>query len=350
MKERNICRREFFNILGFAALGKVALESLRFTPNAASKTALVYGDIYLKHKTGDFHPESPLRLESILNGLKEASLLASLKLIEPYKASIEWIELVHTREYIEIVRRDVLSGAERLSTRSGNTFISKDSFEVALWAVGGVLNACDQVISRKVRNAFCAIRPPGHHATPNRGMGFCLFNNAAIAARYIQVKHKLERILIVDWDVHHGNGTQDIFYEDPYVFYFSTHQWPWYPWTGSEEETGRGKGRGTTLNVPLPAGSGDRELIQAFEKKLCPRMEEFKPNFIIVSAGFDSRSNDPLGRFRVTDEGFRKLTEIMVEIANVHSAGRLVSILEGGYSLKGLSQVVPAHLKTLLKG
>jgi acetoin utilization deacetylase AcuC-like enzyme len=261
---------------------------------------------------------------------------------------MHWIEKVHQQDYIEIVRQDVKSGARFLSTKSGNTAICPESFEVALWAVGGILKACDAVMSGDVKNAFCAVRPPGHHATPDRGMGYCLFNNVAIAARYLQEKHNLEKILIVDWDVHHGNGTQDVFYEDGSVFFFSTHQWPWYPWSGGTDETGIGSGKGTTLNAPLPAGSGDKEIIEAFEQRMRPKVKQFKPDFVLISAGFDSRNTDPLGRFRVTDSGFKRLTRIMKQIADDHAEGRLVSMLEGGYSLTGLAQAVPAHIQELM--
>lgn len=317
-------------------------------PQSASKTSLVSHPIYLKHETGEFHYENPNRLRSILTGLEEAGLLSSLQSITPQEAPMYWIEKVHQKDYIETVRRDVMSGARFLSTKSGNTAICPQSFEVALWAVGGVLGACDSVMSGKAKNAFCAVRPPGHHATPNRGMGFCLFNNVAIAARYLQEKYDLERILIADWDVHHGNGTQDIFYEDGSVFFFSTHQWPWYPWSGSTDERGTGSGKGTTLNSPLPAGSGDKEIIEAFEQKLWPEAEKFKPNFILISAGFDSRNTDPLGRFRVTDAGFKRLTRMMKQMAADHAEDRLVSVLEGGYSLGGLAQAVPAHVQELM--
>jgi acetoin utilization deacetylase AcuC-like enzyme len=232
----------------------------------------------------------------------------------------------------------------------GLSLISRESYDVALWAAGGVLAACDEVMEGRAGRAFCAVRPPGHHASADVGMGFCIFNNAAVAARYLQKKHGLDRVLIVDWDVHHGNGTQGIFYRDGSVFYFSTHQWPWYPWTGAAEETGEGDGKGATLNVPLPAGSGDPEFIEAFEGKLRPAMDRFRPDFVLISAGFDSRTADPLGRFRLTDDGFRRLTEIVIAIARDHASGRLVSMLEGGYSLPGLASAVPAHVDALLKG
>ena len=341
-------RRDFLHMVGCTALALMLPPKIAPGRQSASKTSLISHPIYLKHETGEFHFENPKRLQSILNGLEEADLLSSLQPVTPQEAAMHWIEKVHQKDYIETVRQDVMSGAHFLSTKSGNTAICPQSFEVALWAVGGVLRACDAVMSGEAKNAFCAVRPPGHHATPNRGMGFCLFNNVAIAARYLQEKYNLEKILIVDWDVHHGNGTQDIFYEDGSVFFFSTHQWPWYPWSGSVEETGTGPGKGTTLNAPLPAGSGDKELIEAFEQKLRPKVNQFKPNFILISAGFDSRNTDPLGRFRVTDTGFKKLTQIMKQMAADHAEGRLVSMLEGGYSLKGLAQAVPAHIEELI--
>ena len=342
-------RRDFLQLAGCAASALIFFPRKTRGIPPSFGTSLVYDQIYLKHETGEFHSESPNRLRAIMRGLEKANLLPSLHSLSPQESPMQWIETVHHKEYIETVRQNVLSGARYLSTRSGNTAICEQSFKVALWAAGGVLTACDAVMSNRTKNAFCAVRPPGHHATPSRGMGFCLFNNVAIAARYLQKKHNIEKVLIVDWDVHHGNGTQDIFYEDGSVFFFSTHQWPWYPWTGSADETGRGKGLGTTLNVPLPAGSGDKELIAAFERKLRPQVDRFKPDFVLISAGFDSRNTDPLGRFRVTDDGFRKLSEIMTQIAHDHCKGRLVSVLEGGYSLKGLAQAVPAHIETLTK-
>ena len=201
----------------------------------------------------------------------------------------------------------------------------------------------------KVRNAFCAVRPPGHHALKDRAMGFCLFNNVAIAASYIQKKHKLGKVLIVDWDVHHGNGTQAAFYDDPSVFYFSAHQSPFYPGTGSAEERGAGKGVGFTLNVPLPAGCGDAEYKKAFLEKLKPAAAAFQPDFVLVSAGFDAAKDDLLGRMKVTPEGYAELTRIVKGIAEQHCQGRLVSVLEGGYNLEGLAASVEAHVRVLME-
>jgi len=340
-------RREF--IKGMGAFGLLSVWPVwpRMESEDPVRAAFISGDIYSKHDTGEFAYENAGRLRTIQEGLEDNGLLPRLQRKEPRQAGTDWVETVHDPEYIETVKKDVAGGARELST--GHTLICRDSFDVALWAVGGVLAGCDEVMEGRSRRVFCAVRPPGHHASANRGMGFCIFNNAAVAARYVQKRYGLRRLLIIDWDIHHGNGTQDIFYRDGSVFYFSTHQWPWYPWTGAAEETGEGDGKGTTLNVPLPAGSGDRELIEAFNGRLRPAMDSFRPEFVLISAGFDSRTGDPLGRFRVTDDGFGKLTEIVMAIAHDHAAGRLVSVLEGGYCLKGLSSAVSAHLRALLE-
>jgi acetoin utilization deacetylase AcuC-like enzyme len=340
-------RRDF--LTGIGAAGALALwpKWLGAGIEPSASVALVTGDIYASHDTGEFAYEKAGRLQAVREGLRRADLWPRLIQVAPRRAELEWIETVHAGAYVETVKRDAESGARQLST--GHTLICRQSFDVALWAAGGVLAACDAVMAKTVKRAFCAIRPPGHHASAEVGMGFCIFNNAAVAARYLQKKYGLERVLIADWDLHHGNGTQDIFYKDGSVFYFSTHQWPWYPWTGAAGETGEGDGKGATLNVPLPAGAGDKELIEAFERRLRPAMARFRPEFVLISAGFDSRTADPLGRFRVTDDGFRKLTEIVLAIAGDSASGRLVSVLEGGYSLEGLASAASAHVETLLK-
>jgi acetoin utilization deacetylase AcuC-like enzyme len=203
------------------------------------------------------------------------------------------------------------------------------------------------VVTGPSRRAFCAVRPPGHHATPSQGMGFCVLNNIAIAARYAQHAHGISRVLIVDWDVHHGNGTQDVFYSDGSVFFFSTHQSPWYPGTGHPHETGAGEGKGATLNCPLPAGSGRAEVFAAFEKKLAPAVEAFRPELILISAGFDSRVMDPLGQFTLEDSDFADLTKLVLRWAEKHAKGRVVSVLEGGYNLAGLASSAAAHVGAL---
>ena len=219
-----------------------------------SATAILSDPIYKQHSTGRSHPEQPARMDAIAHALERHYVLTDSPRIPVRAATEDEIALCHTRRYIEIVKSDIADGARMLST--GDTQVGPQSLDVALKAAGGVLNAVDVVVKREVHNAFCAVRPPGHHATPDRGMGFCLFNNAAIAARYAQTKYGISSVVIIDWDVHHGNGTQDIFYSDGSVFYFSTHQSPWYPGTGASSETGEGKGRGATMNCPFPAGSG----------------------------------------------------------------------------------------------
>ena len=326
----------------------------------ASRTGFIYSDIYLQHRTGTNHPERPQRLEAIVTRLEEKGLGehrgSPLRLVTPYTgdpaggphglpALLEWITTVHTAQYVERVGKSCQEGIEYMD--SIDTPISPESYEVAVAAVGGVLSAIDEVMAGKMRNAFCALRPPGHHALKDRAMGFCIFNNVAIGARYIQKKHGLSKVLIVDWDVHHGNGTQAAFYDDPTVLYFSTHQYPFYPGSGSREEKGTGKGLGYTVNVPLPAGCGDEEYKKAFEEILRPRAVEFNPDFVLISAGFDAHRDDPIGGMNVTARGFAEMTSIVKDIAEKCCEGRIVSVLEGGYDLDGLADSVEAHVSAL---
>ncbi len=316
-------------------------------PEPVERTGLVYDEIYLRHLTGSGHPECPERLEAIVDRLRASGLMDKLTGIKPRPAEEKWLTAIHTPEHVAALRRMYAEGSRFAGSR--DTPLSESSSEVALVAAGGVLAAVDAVVKGQVRNAFCAVRPPGHHATPDKAMGFCLLNNVAVAARYLQKEHRLPRILIVDWDVHHGNGTQEIFYEDPSVFYFSVHQYPFYPGTGSAGEQGAGEGKGSTLNVPLPAGSGDAEFRQAFSDKLVPAARQFHPDFVLVSAGFDAHQDDLLGRMKVTTEGFAELTRIVRQIAEEHCGGRLVSVLEGGYHLEKLAASVEAHLRVLME-
>ena len=313
----------------------------------AKATGFVYDDIYLRHNTGSGHPECSQRLEAIVTRLQAADLLDVLTRIKPRSVQEEWLTTVHTPEYIAELRELQAKGSRFAGSR--DTPVSASSCAVAFEAVGGVLAAVDAVTAGTIQNAFCAVRPPGHHATQDKAMGFCLLNNVAIAARYIQKKHKLPKVLIVDWDVHHGNGTQDIFYEDPSVFYFSVHQHPFYPGTGSVNEQGTGAGKGQTLNVPLPAGSGNRQFVQALSSKLLPAANIFRPDFVLLSAGFDAHENDPLGQMGVTPDGFAELTKIVKQIAHMHCQGRLVSVLEGGYDLEGLAASVEEHVRNLMR-
>lgn len=299
-----------------------------------------------RHDPGPGHAEQPARFRAVMNRLEASGLLGGLVRLDPRRASDDELALAHTREYLQLVEREVVQGRGELST--GDTAIGPHSAEAARAAAGCTLAAIDAVCLARVDRAFCAVRPPGHHASAARGMGFCLFNTIAVAARYAQRRHGVERVLIADWDVHHGNGTQDIFYADGSVLFFSTHQSPWYPGTGASSERGEGPGDGLTINCPLPAGSGRAEVIGAFEKLLVPAAKVFRPDLVLVSAGFDSRAGDPLGEFLLTDEDFRDLTRRMKEIADAYAGGRLVSILEGGYNLEGLALGVEAHVRELV--
>jgi acetoin utilization deacetylase AcuC-like enzyme len=307
----------------------------------------LYDDVFLKHNAGSWHPEAPGRLTAINKAVNEMKWAKDLVKVKSRTIDIETLSLTHEPRYIELVEKQCSAGYGSLST--GDTDICRESYAIARQAAGGVTAAVDAVFQNKGTTAFCAVRPPGHHASAARGMGFCIFNNIAVAARYAQHKYKIERVLIADWDIHHGNGTQDIFYEDNTVFFMSTHQYPYYPGTGHYTETGAGKGKGFTMNRPFPAGVGNKEIISAFKDDLLPAAKEFKPQLTLISAGFDSRINDPLGGFRIDDNGFRELTRIMLEISFIAGEGRLVSILEGGYSLTGLAAAVTAHMDELQK-
>jgi acetoin utilization deacetylase AcuC-like enzyme/formylglycine-generating enzyme required for sulfatase activity len=312
-----------------------------------SKTGLVYDDIYLEHKTTPGHPEASERLVAIIQRLKASGLYSQLVKLSPKPVPSEWLTMVHSPEYIQRVRRSCRDDVGYLD--SMDVPISTESYEAALMAAGGVLSAIDAVVEKKVTNAFCAVRPPGHHALKDKAMGFCIFNNIAVGTRYIQKKHNLSDILIVDWDVHHGNGTQAMFYDDPSVLYFSTHRYPFYPGTGSETEKGSGKGMNYNINVPLPIGSGDADYLRAFKEKLEPAALSFSPDFVLISAGFDAHKDDLLGGMKVTAEGFAQLTQIVKEISEKCCEGRLVSVLEGGYGLEGLAASVEAHIQVLMR-
>src|SRR5579875_586575 len=310
-------------------------------------TGIVADPRVLKHDAGPAHPERPARYHAVLNRFEAAGLLQDLTRLTARSATGDELALAHTREYIALVEREAAEGRMHLST--GDTDIGTHSLESARVAAGSVLSAVDAVASAEVTNAFCVVRPPGHHANESAGMGFCFFNNVAIAARYAQRRYGFERVLIVDWDVHHGNGTQDIFYRDGSVLFFSTHQSPWYPGTGAASERGEGDGAGKTINCPFPAGSGSREITGAFQNILLPGADKFRPDFVLLSAGFDYRAGDPLGHFLLTDDDFAELTHMLTDLAARHCSGRLVSVLEGGYSLDGLARACDAHVRELLR-
>ena len=310
------------------------------------KTGLVYHPAYLEHDMGAGHPESPNRLRAIVQRLEESGIAARLVRIEPRKAEDEWITQVHPPNYLASLNRQApTSGRVSLDP---DTSMSPGTLQAAYLAAGGALAAVDAIMAQQVDHVFCAVRPPGHHAEAGRAMGFCFFNNVAIAARYIQKKYGLTRVLIVDWDVHHGNGTQHSFENDPSVLFFSTHQYPHYPGTGRETERGKGTGEGFTINVPMEAGEGDDEYRAVFQKVLVAAADDFKPEFVIISAGFDAHKDDPLASMGLTESGYAELTEIVAGIAKRHANGRILSSLEGGYNLTALAASVEAHIKTLL--
>ena len=300
-----------------------------------------------QHDAGPGHPEQPARYDAVLAALEMAGLRAKMREVPARKIARDDLLLVHTAAYLDLAEREIRAGAEQLST--GDTGVGAHSWDAAMAAAGCALAATEAVVKGDAKTAFCLVRPPGHHAGAARGMGFCILNNIALAARHAQKRLGIGRVAIVDWDVHHGNGTQDIFYADGSVFFFSTHQSPWYPGTGSADETGQGEGKGTTLNCPLTARSGRAEIFACFERRLVPAMEKFRPELVLISAGFDSREGDPLGQFLLKDADFADLTRIVRGIADKTAQGRVVSILEGGYSLTGLASAATAHVAALLE-
>ncbi len=313
--------------------------------NSSLPSGIVYDNRYMEHDTGN-HPESRERLKALYTFLSENGMLNRGCRIEPYPAPAQIIEYVHTRTYREQV--------EQLSNQGGgmldpDTVVSQRSFHIALLAVGGLLASIDAIVEAKVKNALCLVRPPGHHALPDRGMGFCLFNNIAVAARYLQKEHRFEKIAIVDWDVHHGNGTQSIFYDDPTVYYFSIHQYPHYPGTGTETETGTGRGKGSTMNIPCPPGTDGETIRSIFSRRFIPAIRTFKPEFMLISAGFDAHEDDPLAQLRLRTVDYRKLTELLVSCAGDVCNGRILSTLEGGYALSALNASVFEHLSALME-
>jgi acetoin utilization deacetylase AcuC-like enzyme len=313
------------------------------------KTARIgvhYHPCYERHDTGPGHPESPERYRVLRSALEE--LPDEILRLPGRKATVAEVLLAHEAYYHDVVYRDVASYADVL--RTGDTALSEDSYDVALEASGAVLAAVEAVMADQVRRVFCAVRPPGHHATSQRGMGFCIFNHVAIAARFLQKNYGLKRIAIVDWDVHHGNGTEEIFYEDGGVFYLSLHQYPLYPYSGSPRDQGAGPGLGANLNIPLAADSGGAAALAAWDEKAAPALDAFAPEFVLVSAGFDARVKDPLGDLQWEDQTYVGLTERVVKLAEKHAGGRVVSSLEGGYYPPGLASAAVAHVRALAQG
>jgi acetoin utilization deacetylase AcuC-like enzyme len=305
------------------------------------RCGIIYHPDYLKHETGA-HPENKERLLSVLTYLRETGRLKKLELKEPRYATLDEIQYIHSKDQIEKARKY----SELEMRLDPDTVLCTDSYNVALRAAGGAITAVDAVLENW-DSAFALVRPPGHHATPTKSMGFCIFNNIAIAARHAQKMGK-KRVMIVDWDVHHGNGTQDAFYDDPTVLYFSTHQYPHYPGTGWMDEVGTGDGEGFNINVPLPEGTDDSGFIAAFKEILVPAAREFCPDIVLISAGMDASNNDGLAQMRMSVEGFQAITSIVKSIANECCDGKVVAVLEGGYDLKLLSHSVAAVLDVFM--
>ena len=310
-------------------------------------TGVVFDARYKRHRPFYSHPECPERLDAVERGLMNDVLMDRCMLIDPIVATEERILTNHSEEYFNRLRATVAAGDQMID--SSDCFICKHSWSTALLAVGGVIAAIDCVMAGGVRNAFCAVRPPGHHAERDFSMGFCLFNNVAIGVRHLLSKYGLERVLILDWDVHHGNGTQHSFYSDPRVFYCSFHGHPetLFPGTGYECETGRGDAEGTTLNIMMKPGSGDSEYRKVYEDLFLPQAEKFNPDVIMISSGFDAHKDDMLGTTILETSSFEWLTRKTVDLAEQCCSGKIISVLEGGYNMMALEECVTTHCKAL---
>jgi acetoin utilization deacetylase AcuC-like enzyme len=311
--------------------------------STSRKIGVHFDAAYERHDTGPYHPESAARYRVLAAALED--LPEEIVKVPGRRAAVSEVLLAHEHYYHDLVYRDVESFADQL--RTGDTAICEESYDVALEATGAVLAATDVVMRGDLSAVFCAVRPPGHHATATRGMGFCIFNHVAVAARYLQSKHGLKRVAIIDWDVHHGNGTEAIFIEDPSVLYISLHESGIYPFTGPASERGRGDGEGTTLNIPLPANSSGDLALKAWDEQITPAIEAFEPEFLLISAGFDARLHDPIGGLRWNDATFAEMTKRCVVLAEKHCGGRIVSLLEGGYNPTGLASAAVAHVMAL---
>jgi len=310
-------------------------------------TGFLYNPLFLNHDTGPSHPECSQRLVATSEYLTSRPLYEDLKQYSSRPVDREWLETIHTGNHIDRVALECGRGTTYIDTP--DVTISPESFNVAVNATGGVLALADGIMAGEIDNAFALIRPPGHHAEADLPLGFCLFNSIAISARYLQKRYGVEKILILDWDVHHGNGTQHSFEDDPSVLYVSLHQYPYYPGTGAYSETGVDKGEGSVLNCPMAAGAGDSEYEQAFRDLILPKIDEFKPDMVLLSAGFDAHIADPLAQIRLSTEFFSWMSQRMMEVADKYANGRLLSMLEGGYNLATLPLCVEAHLTELMR-
>jgi acetoin utilization deacetylase AcuC-like enzyme len=312
------------------------------------KTGFLFDQRFLLHDTGPYHPESAERLVAILKGIQAAELLPHLIRVMAKRADMKWIEAVHTQAYIRRFEEVCLSGHRYLDHQDNQMCV--ETYETALLAAGGVIEAARMLMDHEIDNAFCAVRPPGHHAETDQAMGFCYFNNVAITARYLQKAWDIERVGIVDFDVHHGNGTQHIFEQDPSVFYYSIHQHPSfaYPGTGREFEQGEGQGYGYTKNSPVLPGQSDDDYHMLFEKDLAPALESFQPQVMLVSTGFDAHMDDEMADVRLTTEGYSWIMQTVMQLAEKYCNGRLISVLEGGYCLERLPELAANHVRILL--
>ncbi len=308
-------------------------------------TRLYEHTIFLEHRTPEGHPERADRLRS-LNIALEHPNFSSLDRKEAPQANEDSVLLAHPEEHLRAVMRSIPED-DTVKQIEADTYVGPKSFQAALTGVGGAMAAVDDVLSGKVDNAFVAARPPGHHAEKDKFMGFCLFNNAAIAARHAQQKYGIERVAIVDWDVHHGNGTQDIFWDDPSVLFCSTHQMPLYPGTGAKDETGV---KNNVVNAPLSPDTGSEHFREAFKSRVLPALENYRPDFIIISAGFDAHHRDPLAQINLVGDDFDWATGRLMELAGKYANNRIVSLLEGGYDLEGLAESAGMHILRLMKG
>ena len=326
-------RRNFLKWTGLTGLQLVlpSCAGIVHSEPETGQTGLLLDPYFLKHSMGPFHPETPERLKVVEARLKSADIFEALHTFKASGSAENLVSLVHTQQHINSIKNK-----------------RPLSHEVVCRIIDGATLAADMIMRGDLKNTFCAVRPPGHHAE-NTGIieGFCVYNSIAVLARYLQKEHGLKRILIIDWDYHHGNGTESAFYTDPSILFFSTHDQFAYPGTGSPDRTGSGEGEGYNINVHLPCGATDDDIVNAFRSKLLPAAEAFKPEFILISAGFDSRKQDPLGCFDITDDGFIELTRMTMELADKHCQGRIISMLEGGYNLQGNADAVLAHVKTL---
>jgi len=313
---------------------------------AVAHTGLVTHARCLDHYPGPGHPERPERLAAVLTRLERSGLASELAQLRAPPAPPARLAAVHRREYLRGLEQACQGGRALLD--GGDTYVCDASFEAAVLAAGGLLAAVERVLDGRWHNAFVAVRPPGHHAEEAQALGFCLVNHVAVAARFLRDAGHLERVAILDWDVHHGNGTQHLFERDASVFYASLHQYPHYPGTGAASERGLGPGEGTTLNCPLSAGTGDSEWLAALERQVLPALEDFRPQFVLVSAGFDAHAQDPLSGTRLSEDGYRRMTRAVADLARRTAGGRVVTLLEGGYHLDALGRSVEAHVEELL--